>query len=489
MIALERACGRLLAALVGLTLGACVAEGPAESETPERPNVLWIIAEDLGPELGSYGQPEAFTPHLDLLASEGALYTRAFTVAPVCSVSRSAFMTGMHAIAIDAHNHRSHRGEGDNPLPEGVRVLPQLLRDAGYFTANLGDEIEGVPGTRKDDWNFSVDGPVWDSDRWSDVVGHQPFYAQINLSTTHRMGRRPNAASRVEHPADPAKVQIPPYYPDHEVTRRDWAEYLDTVQEMDGQVGRLLERLEADGLADRTIVVFFGDHGRTMLRGKQWPYDSGLHIPLIIRWPADFPAPSQVSPGTVDDRLVSALDITATTLWAAGVGRPPKMQGHTFLGPEAVENKYVFASRDRCDETVMRIRTVRSDRYRYIRNFMPEVPFTAPNLYKEHMYPVLGLMKELHAEGKLTPAQEALMAPRRPEEELYDLQDDPWEIHNLADSTDPAVQRVEEQLRDALETWIEENDDPGRTPEPEELIDQIREKAKEFWATWTPRSD
>jgi N-sulfoglucosamine sulfohydrolase len=486
MIMLDRARGGVFIFLAGLTLAACGADQPSGDGPPDRPNILWIIAEDLGPELGSYGHPEAYTPYLDGLASEGVRYTRAFTVAPVCSVSRSAFMTGMHAIAIDAHNHRSHREKGDNPLPEGVRVLPQWLRDAGYYSANLGDEIEGVPGSRKDDWNFSVDGPVWDSDRWTDVVAHQPFYAQINLSTTHRMGRRPNAASRIERPADPAKVQIPPYYPDHEITRKDWAEYLNTIQELDGQVGRLLDRLEADGLAYRTIVVFFGDHGRTMLRAKQWPYDSGLHIPLIIRWPTAFPAPAQISPGQVDDRLLSALDIAATTLWAAGVEHPEKMQGHTFLGPDAVENEYVFASRDRCDATVMRIRTVRSDRYRYIRNFMPEVPFTAPNLYKERMYPVLGLMKELHVAGKLTPAQEVLMAPRRPEEELYDLQNDPWEIHNLADSTDPEVQRVKAELRTALEEWIEENHDPGRTPEPKELVDEIRRKDEEFWATWTP---
>jgi N-sulfoglucosamine sulfohydrolase len=480
--------GALLVALTAMVPAACMKEGPEGSEPPRRPNILWIIAEDLGPELGSYGHPEAYTPRLDGLASEGVRYTRAFTVAPVCSVSRSAFMTGMHAIAIGAHNHRSHRGKGENPLPEGVQVLPQWLRNAGYYTANLGSAMEGIPGSGKDDFNFSVAGPVWDSDRWGDVVAHEPFYAQISLDTTHRMGRRPGVRSRVERPADPAKVRIPPYYPDHAVTRKDWAEYLDTIQEMDGQVGRLLDRLEADGLAERTIVVFIGDHGRTMLRGKQWPYDSGLHIPMIIRWPADLPAPAQVSPGTVDDRLLSALDLTATTLWAAGVERPERMQGRTFLGPDAVQNDYLFASRDRCDTTVMRIRTVRSDRYRYIRNFMPEIPFTAPNRYKETMYPVLGLMRELHAAGRLTPPQAALMAPRRPDEELYDLETDPWEIHNLADSADPQHQRAKEELRAVLERWIEQNDDPGRTLEPQELVDEIRAKNEAFWATWTPPS-
>jgi arylsulfatase A-like enzyme len=473
----------VLAAATVLGLVSCT----ASEEPPPRPNILWIIAEDLGPELGSYGHPAVHSPRLDRLATEGVRYTRAYTVAPVCSVSRSSFMTGMHAIAIGAHNHRSHRGEGDNPLPEGVRVLPHWLKDAGYFTANVGSDDPTSPGSAKDDFNFSLSAPAWDSSRWSDLATHEPFYAQVNLNTTHRMGRRPDIPSRIALPTDPAQVEIPPYYPDHEVTRRDWAHYLDAIQEMDGQVGAILDRLEADGLAERTIVVFIGDHGQTMLRGKQWPYESGLRIPMIVRWPAGIPSPSQVEPGRVDDRLLSALDLTATTLWAAGVERPEKMHGRTFLGPEAVDHEYLFASRDRCDATVMRIRSVRGQRYRYIRNFMPEVPFTAENLYKETMYPVLGLMKELHASGQLTPAQAALMAPRRPDEELYDLETDPWEIHNLADSPDPEHQRVKEELAAVLEGWIEEMDDRGQEPEPEELVEAIREKDQAFWATWEPR--
>ena len=489
MTPLTKLAGAALVALAVATLVTCVTETPESKQRPGRPNIIWLIAEDLGPELGSYGHPEAYTPNLDRLATEGMRYTRAYTVAPVCSVSRSAFMTGMHALAIDAHNHRSHRDEGDdNPLPEGVRLLTHWLQDAGYYTVNLEDEESGIGGSGKDDFNFSVPGKKWDSSRWADLATHQPFYAQISYNTTHRMGRRPDIPSRIARPADPAKVQIPPYYPDHEVTRRDWATYLDSIQEMDGEVGVLLDRLKADGLADSTIVVFIGDHGQTMLRGKQWPYDSGLRIPMLIRWPADFPSPPQVSPGKVDGRLLSALDLTATTLWAAGVERPEKMQGRTFLGPDAVENEYIFASRDRCDATVMRIRTVRSDGYRYIRNFMPEVPFTAPNLYKETMYPVLGLMKELHAAGQLTPPQAELMAPRRPDEELYDLETDPWEIHNLADSTDPEHQRTKKDLAATLDAWMEQMGDRERAPEPEALVEEIRKNDGAYWATWTRRS-
>jgi len=470
-------------ALAVVSLAAC------ETETavpPKRPNILWIVAEDLGPELGSYGHPEVHTPHLDGLAAEGARYTRAFTVVPVCSPSRSAFMTGMHAIAIDAHNHRSHRGEGENPLPEGVRLLTHWLGDAGYYTINVRDPESGIGGSGKNDFNFSFPGKAWDSSRWADLRTHRPFYAQINYSTTHRMGRRPNAGSRISRPADPSRVKIPPYYPDHPVTRQDWAEYLDTIMELDAQVGAVLARLEADGLAESTIVVFIGDNGRTMLRGKQWPYDSGLHVPMIVRWPGAFPPPPQISPGRVDDRLISALDLTATTLWAAGVERPPKMQGRTFLGPDAVDNEYVFGARDRCDETVMRIRTVRTPRYRYIRNFMPEQPFASPNAYKERMYPVLDLMKQLHAEGRLTPPQAALMAPVRPPEELYDVEADPYEIHDLAESEDREHQRVKTELAAVLERWIADADDHGRTPEPPELIEEVRRQSDAFWTEWEP---
>ena len=225
----------LVVLLAGLSVPACATRVTQRTEPQTRPNIIWLIAEDLGPELGSYGHPEAYTPNLDRLASEGVRYTQAFTVAPVCSVSRSGFMTGMHPIAIDAHNHRSHREEGDeNPLPEGVRVLTHWLKDAGYYTVNLRDEESGIGGSGKDDFNFSVPGKAWDSARWADLAAHQPFYAQISYNTTHRMGRRPDIPSRIPRPTDPEKVQIPPYYPDHEITRRDWAKYLDSVQEMDG---------------------------------------------------------------------------------------------------------------------------------------------------------------------------------------------------------------------------------------------------------------
>ncbi len=434
----------------------------ADTPGPTRPNILWLIAEDLGPELGCYGTPQVWTPNLDRLAAQGARYTRAYTTAPVCSASRSAFMTGMYQTTIGAHNHRSHRDDGYR-LPSGVRVLSDWFRDAGYFTANVRDIAPGVGfrGTGKTDWNFTQPERPFDTDRWADLKSHKPFFAQINFQETHRAFHAPPRA-------DPAKVVIPPYYPDHPVTRKDWAAYLDAASELDRKVGKILEQLEADGLADNTVVVFFGDHGQAHIRGKQFCYEEGLHIPLLIRWPKKLPMPQHFRPGTVDDRLIEAIDFGPTMLALAGAPKPEKVQGHIFLGDRAdPPRQYAFGARDRCDETVFRFRTVRDDRYRYIRNFTPERPFLQANKYKERQYPVWNLLKQLHADGKLTPVQDRLCAPTMPAEELYDLRNDPYEIDNLADK--PEHQETLKRLRAVLEHWIDETNDQGRTLEPPEL--------------------
>ncbi len=437
--------------------------GEAPRAAAARPNILWLIAEDFGQHLGCYGTKEVWTPNLDRLAAEGVRYTRFFTTAPVCSPSRSAFMTGMYATTINAHNHRSHRDDGYQ-LPPGVRVLTDWFRDAGYFTANLRalPADFGFRGAGKTDWNFTYGGKPFDSDRWADLKTHQPFYAQLNFQETHRNFRAPKRA-------DPAKVEIPPYYPDHPVTRADWAAYLDAATELDRKIGLVLRQLEADGLADNTVVVFFGDNGQAHVRGKQFCYDSGLLVPLIVRWPKNFPAPKQIAPGAVDDRLLAAIDLAPTMLAIAGAPQPAKMQGEIFLGDRAgPPRQYVFGARDRCDETVFRFRTVRDARYRYIRNFTPERPFLQPNAYKEKQYPVWNLLKELNAAGKLTPAPAALCAPTMPAEELYDIIADPHETNNLAQS--PQHQDARKRLRAALEKWIEESNDQGRELEPPEVV-------------------
>lgn len=427
----------------------------------DRPNILWLVAEDFGPDLGCYGNPLVSTPNLDRLAAEGVRYTRAYTTAPVCSPSRSAFMTGMYQITIGAHHHRSHRDDGYR-LPSGVQLITDRMRAAGYFTANVRrfPESVGFPGTGKTDWNFAHDGKPFDSDRWDKLKRKGPFFAQVNFQETHRKFHAPKRV-------DPAKVVLPPYYPDHPVTRADWAEYLDAAGELDRKVGQILRQLEADGLADDTLIVFSADNGQAHVRGKQFCYEEGLHIPLIIRWPKSFPRPEHFAPGTVDDRLIEAIDLAPTLLAIAGVAKPAGMQGRIFLGDRAEPpRQYAFGARDRCDETVFRIRTVRDDRHRYIRNFTPDRPFLQPNQYKERSYPVWNLLKELDAQGKLTPVQKVLTGPTMPTEELYDLQADPHEIHNLATSDDPGHRATLDRLRGVLDRWIEETGDQGRTPEP-----------------------
>jgi len=464
----------LMAALLAVTTPLVTAQDTGAHERRDRPNILWIIAEDLGPELACYGTKEVGTPNLDRLAGEGVRYTKAFTVNPVCSSSRSSFMTGMHAQSIGAQNHRSHRRDGYR-LPKGVRLLTHRLRDAGYFTANIRRGIPGARGTGKTDWNFTVDKP-YDSSRYEDLAANQPFYAQINFPETHRGSAWNNSHKVIAKPADPAKVVFPPYYPDHPVVRKDWAQYLNTVMALDLEVGRVLAQLRKDGLLEKTVVMFFGDHGRAMVRAKQWPYDSGLHVPLLIRWPKDFKAPRQLRAGKVDDRLIASIDLTATTLAIAGVEKPDGMQGRVFLGDTAdPDRRYCFAGRDRCDETVFRIRTVRDERFRYIKNFMPDRPFLQRNRYKERQYPVIAVMRELYAAGKLDPVQAVLMAPRRPAEELYDLDNDPYEIKNLA--KDPTYSATLERLRTVLADWIESSGDQGRTPEPKEIVDYWEKRA------------
>jgi len=438
----------------------------AQAAAPVRPNILWLIAEDFGPHLGCYGTREVTTPHLDRMAREGVRYTRFFTTAPVCSPSRSAFMTGMYQTTIGAHNHRSHRDDGF-ALPSGVRVLTDWLRDAGYFTANVRQLPApiGFRGTGKTDWNFAYTngngGKPFDSDQWKDLKSHQPFYAQINFSETHRTFRAPKHA-------DPAKVDLPPYYPDHPVARADWAQYLDSATELDRKVGVILQQLEKDGLADNTVVVFFGDNGEAHVRGKQFPYDSGLRVPMIIRWPKALPSPPQFRSGNVNNQLLESIDLAPTMLAIAGADRPAKMQGTPFLGDKVVAPKeYVFGARDRCDETVFRFRTVRDARYRYIRNFTPDRPFLQANDYKERQYPVWNLLKRLHAEGRLTPVQAKLCEPNMAPEELYDLEADPHEVRNLMASAQHSQEL--QRLRAALEKWIVDSNDQGRQLEPPAL--------------------
>jgi len=442
----------------GLTLGTTAYPGSlaicrAMTAGSKRPNILWLISEDTSPDLHCYGNTIVKTPTLDRLAAEGALFTNAFVTGPVCSASRSAFMTGMYQTTIGAHHHRSHRTDGYK-LAEPVRLITHYFRQAGYFTCNCAGLNFKRPG--KTDWNFTPKIKSFDGTDWSQRKPGQPFFAQINFSLTHRAFKRDK-----ENPIDPGKVEIPPYYPDHSLTRRDWADYLESLQVLDRQIATVLERLEREGLADNTVVMYFGDHGRPHVRGKQWLYEGGIRIPMIIRWPG------HIKPGTIVDDLISTIDFAPTFLSIAGADVPEHLQGRDFLSDRTKKRKFIFAARDRCDGTYDRIRCVRTKRYKYIRNFYPDRPYTQFNGYKKHQYPVLTLMEVLHEQGKLTPAQQRFMAPARPAEELYDLHSDHHEINNLAG--DPRYGHVLRQLRAALDQWIEQTNDQGQKPEDPQL--------------------
>ena len=439
-------------AVAGTLSGLLVRSAHAE-DSQEKPNILWLDVEDLSPDLGCYGASLVRTPNIDGLADEGVRFTNAFVSAPVCSASRSAVITGMYQTSIGVHHHRSNR---QKPLPDNIKLVTHYLRDAGYFTCNGQALTDGRRG--KLDYNFEMPfDEAFDGTDWSQRKSGQPFFAEVHFSETHR-----TFYHDPDNPIDPEAVELPPYYPDHPIARRDWALYLETAQNLDKKVGKILQRLEDEGLADNTIVFFWGDHGRPMVRGKQFLYEGGIHIPLIVRWPG------QIEPGTVSDAFVSTIDLCPTWMTLAGVEVPDYMQGQVFLGPDARERDCIFAARDRCDETDDRIRCVRTERYKYIRNFFPERPYTYFNAYKKLQYPVLTLMEMLYARGELTPEQASFMAPTRPEEELYDLQNDPHEVHNLAD--DPKHQEILKDLRAKLAAWIKETGDQGEIPEDEEVV-------------------
>ncbi len=423
----------------------------------DRPNILWIISEDTSPDLGCYGHPLVKTPHLDRLAKEGVRFTNAFSTAPVCSPSRSALHTGIVQTSIGVHQHRTR---DKKPLPDGVRVITDYFRDAGYYTSNASGLRFDVMG--KTDWNFVPDSDPFDGTDWRERQPGQPFFSQVNMRLTHRVFERDP-----DNPINPDQVVLPPIYPDHPVLRRDWADYLESIQVLDRQIGQVLSRLEQDRLVENTVVFYFGDHGSPHLWAKQWLYEGGIRVPFIVRWP------DRLKAGSVDDQLVSLIDITATAFSLAGIPIPSYMEGAPFSGDRTEGREFIVAARDRCDETVDRIRCIRDHQYKYIRNFMPDRPYTQFNAYKTHQYPAVPVFDMLHQQGKLDAVQERFMADRKPEEELYDLNRDPFETVNLAEN--PDFQNVFNSLRSRLNAWIEETGDMGAIPEnPEEI---------EYWKT------
>ena len=405
-----------------------------------RPNILWIMAEDVCPDLSCYGAKAVHTPHLDKLAAQGIRFERAFTTAPVCSASRSAMMTGFHQNYIGAHQHRTGK---KRPLPYGIKPIPHLLAEAGYFTCLMD---------KKTDCNFTTGKPLFMGRDWKQRKAGQPFFAQYTSHGTHRSWKRDP-----QRPIDIKDVEIPPYYPDNDFVRRDWANGLEQIQLTDRDIGRLLKRLDDEGLTDNTVVFFCGDHGRCHIRGKQFLYDGGIRVPMIMRWPG------KVKPAQVCGDMITSIDISATILEIARVKPPHKLHGESLLRPDRDRRKYVFAARDKMDNTHDAMRAIRSKDFKYILNLMPERAYCQLNEYKEKQYPMLALMNVMNIKGQLNPAQARFMAAKKPPEELYDLRKDPHEVHNVAE--DPAYQEVKKDLRAELEKWRKTIKDQGVSEE------------------------
>lgn len=435
--------------------------GSLQAVGETRPNIVWIVLDDLGPELGCYGDQNVSTPAMDALAERGIRYTNCFSTSPVCSASRSAFVTGVSQIAIGAHHHRTRNMK---PLPESVQTVMEQFQSAGYFVCDLNPP--GVKRKVKRDYNFEYDQKLFDGNDRSQRKSGQPFFAQIQIHEPHRPFHRNTQTEREQN------VSLSARYPDHPLVRSDHADYLESVEVADRHVAAILSRLKEEGLLETTWIFLFGDHGRPHVWGKQWLYDEGLRVPLIVS------GPGVRNENAVDERLVSLIDLAPTSLLLAGIEPHAKTEGKNFLDEEAAR-KYVFAARDRCGEAEDRIRAVRSQRYKYIKNFHPEIPYSQWSSYKRLSYPVTTLLEVLSHQKKLTGPAALMMQPSKPPEELYDLNNDPNELVNLAKKAE--YSGVLKSHRAELVKWINETNDAGAIAEGDEEYQTQIDVEKRAW--------
>ncbi|MGB0369982.1 MAG: sulfatase family protein [Opitutales bacterium] len=454
----------------------------------ERPNIIWLMAEDMGIDLEIYGMAGVQTPHLNQMAAEGALYKRAYATNPICSPSRSAMMVGTHQNIFDAQHHRSHR---DRPLPEPYKPITTWLREQGY-TCVLGSDLVLQKG-RKVDVNFkhkavgAYDGVenfgLFDKlDTFT--AEDQPFFNQIQLKVTHRGDWWREVREQSEDPVCLDEIELPPYMADTPEIRYDWAAYLDTVEYMDNEVGLILERLKKEGIEDNTIVIFVADNGRCNIRGKGYLQEPGIHVPMIV-W-----APGRIEAGTVVEELVTLTDISASILDLAGADIPDYVTGRPVIGREHPNyREYVRTARDIWDEIDEASRSVVTQRFKYIKNHIPDAPWDAGQAYLDLNRPAVHVMRRLAREGALSDAEMTFFEDQKPEEELYDLENDPHEMYNLANN--PEYASVLAEMRALEREWQQENTDFGlkdlgqREPDKNlrsvQVMNAVQEKAPELW--------
>ena len=436
-------------------------------------NILWIYVEDTNPWMSCYGDEVINTHNIDQLAKKGVRFNRAYMTSGVCSPTRSAIITGMYQTSIGAHEHyssfsewRGNEMETWDPNHLGVRTLPEIFKAAGYYTFNEGKEHYNFVYQSEDLYDRKGENGfkgAKDGTEWTGKAEDQPFFGQIQLS-----GGKYNDPPEVVFPE---KVNVMPYYPDIKVFREEIANHYNTILKLDEIVGDIVKRLEEDGLLENTIVFFFSDHGCRLPRHKQFLYEGGIRVPLIVSGPG-------IEINQVRNDLVSSLDISATTLFLAGIDIPGHMHGMNMFAKD-FHRDYVVAARDRCDFTIDRIRTVVTGRYKYIRNFMTDKPYMQPNYRSD--WGTMKILETMYKNGELNEIQSRFPSDERPAEELYDLQEDPYETNNLLHSY-KRVHAIElAKHRDILYRWIIETDDKGRFPESNEalkaVIDRWGEKA------------
>jgi len=444
-------------------------------EQEKRPNILWISAEDISPHFGCFGDPNAITPSIDALAETGVRYKRCFTTAGVCAPCRSGIITGCYQTTLGTHHMRCKA-----ILPDHIKPFPVYLREAGYYCTN----------NSKTDYQFKHPKETWDESgkkaHWKKRKDKsQPFFAVFNFAGCHESGIATDSKYESvtkdltdDQRQDPDQLTLPPYYPDTPIVREDWKRNYELITAMDAWAGKLIQELKDENVYDDTIIFFWSDHGVGLPRAKRWLYDSGTHIPLIVRIPEKYRVDSQGIPGTDSTQLISSIDFAPTVLNLANVELKDHIQGRAFAGKNLTERrKYVYGARDRMDERYDIIRMVRSPNYKYIRNYEPFKPY-----YQFMNTPEKGAtMKELrrlHAEDGLDENAATFMADEKPAEELYAVKFDPHELNNLADN--PAYKEVLQTMRKAHLQWVTETRDIGLIPESE--IERLENKTNPRYA-------
>ena len=450
----------------------CACDAPHQALTdqpvlPDRPNILWLVAEDLSPIIPAFEDDTVATPNLDRLAAEGVRYTNVFSTSGVCAPSRAALATGMYQNRIGAQHMRTTNVSGfgvDGVIPYEavpppfVKMHSQYFREAGYYTSN----------NAKEDYQFRKAVTAWDDSsrtaHWRNRAPDQPFFSVFNFNITHESQVWVQAENPLRVPED-LEVPIPPYLPDTAVAQRDVRQVYSNIVAMDEQVGQILEELEQDGLLESTVIFWYSDHGGPLPRQKRLLYDAGLQVPMIIRYPDRWRA------GELDDQLISFVDFKSTALSLAGIEPPEYVDGRAFAGEfqSSESRQYIHAAADRFDRQYDTIRAVRDDRFKYLRNYHPERGYYLPLTYREQM-PIMQELLRLRDQDGLTEAQAQWFRESKPAEELFDTLADPHELTNLA--LDPAYNDNLLELRAELDRWLSGFDDKGMMPEPD-LINEI----------------